>query len=167
MAPTSLLILDVDGVMTGGRLPYSAAGNEIKAFYVQDGGAVGLWQAAGGVVAVISGRESRAVDARAKDLGIEMLVQGVPDKVPAYETFCRQAGVSDEAVCVIGDDFLDIAPMQRCGYPIAVANAIPQVKRAARYVPRRRGGDGAIAVAVERVLRRNGVWAAATARFSE
>ncbi len=158
LSSIKLLILDVDGVMTTGALGYCAAGNEEKTFYVQDGGAIALWKKAGGTVAIISGRKSEAVEARGRDLGIATVVQGVHDKVPVYETVCRQAGVSDEEVSFVGDALLDIEPMRRCGYPIAVANALARVKRVARYVTRRRGGEGAVAEAVEQLLRHNGVW---------
>lgn len=144
--------------MTTGELPYTAAGQETKAFYVQDGGAIRLWQSAGGSVAIISGRDSKAVIARAKDLDIHLVIQGVPDKTPAYERVCQEVGVSDKEVGVVGDDLLDLALLRRCGYPIAVANAIPRVKRAARYVTRREGGQGAVTEVVERLLRSNGTW---------
>ena len=126
---------------------------------------MGVWGGAGGITAIVSGRESKAVNARAKDLDIQTVVQGVPDKMPAYETICQQAGMSDAEVCVVGDDLLDLEPMRRCGYPIAVANAVPLVKRAARYVTRRAGGKGAVADAVERLLRHNGSWSEAMARW--
>jgi 3-deoxy-D-manno-octulosonate 8-phosphate phosphatase (KDO 8-P phosphatase) len=158
LASIKLLILDVDGVLTSGELPYDADGNEIKTFYVQDGGAIRLWQTCGGTAAILSGRQSPAVIARAKDLGINFVIQGVADKLPAYEGLCRQAGASDQETAFIGDDFLDLPPMRRCGYPIAPANAVPMVKRAARYVTRRPGGRGAVAEAVERLLRHNGTW---------
>jgi 3-deoxy-D-manno-octulosonate 8-phosphate phosphatase (KDO 8-P phosphatase) len=166
LARIKLLILDVDGVLTGGELPYDAKGNETKTFYVQDGGAVRLWGRFGGIAAIISGRRSPAVDARAKDLGISFVLQDVADKLPAYEALCRRAAVDDEQVCFVGDDLLDVPPMRRCGFAIATANALPAVKRAARYVTRRRGGQGAVAEAVERLLRHNGDWprAAATGR---
>lgn len=162
MAPIKLLILDVDGVLTGGELPYNADGSETKTFYVQDGGAIRLWQKMGGQVAVISGRKSPAVEARVKDLGIALVIQGVDDKLPAYEALCRQANVTDDEVSFMGDDLLDLPPMLRCGYAIAPANALPLAKRAARYVTRRSGGQGAVAEAVERLLRHNGVWSLAT-----
>ncbi|MBN2563540.1 MAG: HAD hydrolase family protein [Phycisphaerae bacterium] len=161
-----LLILDVDGVLTTGELPYCAAGSEVKVFHVQDGGAIRLWQAAGGVVAVISGRESPAVAARAKDLGIDFVAQGVVDKLPAYEAACREVGLTDAEVSVVGDDLPDLPPMRRCGYPIAVANAVPLVKRAARHVTQRRGGEGAVAEAIERLLRHDGMWSNTTARWT-
>jgi 3-deoxy-D-manno-octulosonate 8-phosphate phosphatase (KDO 8-P phosphatase) len=157
----ALLILDVDGVLTDGGLPYSADGNEIMHFHVQDGGAIRLWQRMGGVVALLSGRTSPAVAARAKDLGISLVLQGVADKLPAYEELCRTVGFTDTRVCVMGDDLLDVPPMQRCGYSVAPSNALPVVKRVATYVTRQRGGAGAVAEAVERLLRLNGTWSAA------
>ncbi len=165
MATIKLLILDVDGVMTDGRLPYDADGCEIKTFYVQDGGGIHLWQSAGGEVAVISGRQSPAALTRCKELGIRQVVQGVADKLPAYEAIRREASINDDAVGFIGDDLLDVPPMRRCGYPIAVENAVPAVKRVAHYVTQRRGGEGAIAEAIERLMRHNGTWSAALARF--
>jgi len=153
-----LLILDVDGVLTSGRLPYDAAGNEVKTFYVQDGGAIRLWQQAGGEVAIISGRESPAVNARAKDLGIQTVRQNVRDKLPVFEAICRDRGIAEPQTAFVGDDIVDIGPMRRCGYPIAVANAAPLVKRAALYVTRREGGLGAVTESVEHLLRRNGDW---------
>lgn len=150
-----LLILDVDGVLTTGALSYGAEGEAAKVFYVQDGGALRRWQAAGGLLALISGRESEAVAARAKELGIESVVQGVSEKVAAYERVCREAGVADAETSFVGDDELDLSPMRRCGYPIAVANAVARVKRAARYVTRRAGGEGAVSEVVERLLRHN------------
>jgi len=160
-----LLILDVDGVMTTGALSYDAGGSEEKTFFVQDGGAIRLWQRTGGLVAIISGRHCPAVEARAKDLDIATVVQGVPEKLSAYQTICRRAGVTDEQVSFVGDALLDLEPMGLCGYPIAVANALPRVKRAARYVTRRRGGEGAVAEAVERLFRHNGTWSEATAQW--
>jgi 3-deoxy-D-manno-octulosonate 8-phosphate phosphatase (KDO 8-P phosphatase) len=153
-----LLILDVDGVLTNGGLPYEADGNEIKVFHVQDGSAIKRWRAAGGLVAIISGRQSPAIISRAKDLGIAHVEQGVADKLPVFEEICAMTGVDAENAAVIGDDLLDLAPMGRCGYSIAVANAVAEVKRAASYVTRRRGGEGAVAEAIERLLRRNGTW---------
>jgi 3-deoxy-D-manno-octulosonate 8-phosphate phosphatase (KDO 8-P phosphatase) len=160
-----LLILDVDGVLTDGRLPYDLEGGERKTFFVQDGGAVRLWLSFGGTAAVISGRKSPVVEARCKELEIERVVQGVSEKMSAYETIRDEAMVTDDAIAYVGDDLLDIAPMQRCGYPIAVANALPAVKRVARHVTRRRGGEGAVAEAVERILRHNGTWHAAMNRI--
>lgn len=152
----TLLMLDVDGVLTTGALPYDGDGNVVKSFHVQDGAGMRAWRLAGGVAAIVSGRESPAVRRRAEDLGISLVWQGVADKLPVFEALCRDVGVRPEAACVVGDDTLDLAPMKVCGYPIAVANAVPAVKRAARFVTRRRGGEGAVREAIDRLLRLNG-----------
>lgn len=151
--PIRLIILDVDGVLTGGELPYGVEGCTEKTFHVQDGGAIRRWHDAGGVTAIISGRHSPAVSRRAEELGICLLAEGVSDKLPAYEDFMRRTGMRDEDICYVGDDLLDLPPMRRCGLPVAVANALPQVKRAAALVTRRRGGEGAVAEVVSRLLR--------------
>jgi 3-deoxy-D-manno-octulosonate 8-phosphate phosphatase (KDO 8-P phosphatase) len=163
--PIKLLILDVDGVMTTGDLPYGPAGVEVKTFFVQDGGAIRLWQSAGNFMGIISGREAPAVLARARDLGITFIRQGVRDKLPPYEEACRQFNVTDAQVAFVGDDWLDLPPMRRCGYPIAVANAAPLVKRTARYVTRRGGGQGGVNEAVERLFRHNTQWSAVVSKW--
>ncbi len=153
-----LLILDVDGVLTGGELPYLDAGGEVKAFHVQDGTAIKLWRKTGGLTAILSGRNTEAVTRRAKDLGVDAVLQGVKDKIPAYEELAGRFSVGDEQIAVVGDDWMDVPLLERCGYGVAVANALPVVKRAAKYVTRRRGGEGVVAEVVERLLRRNGAW---------
>lgn len=158
LTPIRLLILDVDGVLTAGELPYEAAGNIEKVFYVQDGGAIRNWQRMGGQMAIISGRTSPAVTTRAKDLGVTHLHMAVTDKLPVFEALTTETGIAPSETAFMGDDLLDLAPMRRCGYPIAPANAVPIVKRAARYVTRRPGGAGAVHEAIERLMRLNGWW---------
>ena len=164
LALTTLLILDVDGVLTDGRLTYMRAGaDNPKTFFVQDGYAIKLWQRCGGGVAIISGRESRPVSRRAKELGIEHVHLGVHDKIRAYEEVLAAVGCSDEAVAYVGDDLPDLAPMRRCGFAVAVANAVGEVKRVADYITRRPGGAGAVAEVIELLLRKQGKWSQAVA----
>jgi len=160
-----LLILDVDGVLTDGSVLMTGDGDSpdravtlAKAFYVQDGCAVKLWQRCGGSVALLSGRKEAAVARRAAELGIIEVRTGIADKLGGYETILASAGCSDAVVAYVGDDLPDLRPMARCGTPIAVANAAPAVKRAAAYVTRRRGGNGAVAEAVEWLLRSGNRW---------
>jgi 3-deoxy-D-manno-octulosonate 8-phosphate phosphatase (KDO 8-P phosphatase) len=160
-ATVSLLILDVDGVLTDGRLAFDAQGQTVKTFHVRDGGALRLWKQAGGRTALLSSRASPAVARRAEELGIDAVVQGANDKLSAYDSLCRRFGVGDAEVCYVGDDLVDLAVMRRCGLPIAVADAAAAVKRQADFVTRRGGGRGAVAEVVERLLRRNGQWEAA------
>jgi len=154
----TLLILDVDGVLTSGGIAFLPDGDDAKTFHVQDGCAIKLWQRSGGVAAILSGRRSATVEERAKELGIELIETGLADKLDGYQRIVTRAGVADEAVCVVGDDLPDLPPMQRAGLSIAVANAVPGVKRAADYVTRRAGGMGAVAEVVEHLLRLDGRW---------
>ncbi len=154
-----LLILDVDGVLTDGRLVMPESGGLVKAFHVLDGGAIRLWQESGRRVGLLTARRSPVVDRRAAELGVALIEQGSDDKLAGYRAMCAQAGVPDEGVCYVGDDFLDLAPLRRCGYPVAVANAAPEVKRVARYVTERPGGSGAVREVVRHLLVRVGAWA--------
>jgi 3-deoxy-D-manno-octulosonate 8-phosphate phosphatase (KDO 8-P phosphatase) len=160
-----LLILDVDGVLTNGSVLMTGNGDSAgttvtlaKAFYVQDGYALKLWQRCGGRVALLSGWAEAAVARRAAELGIEHVHTGIADKLGGYDAILASVGCRDAAVAYVGDDLPDLGPMARCGFPIAVANAAPAVKRAAVYVTRRRGGDGAVAEAVEWLLRSSRRW---------
>ncbi len=153
-----LLILDVDGVLTDGRLTTTVNGEAGKTFHVHDGCAIKLWLRSGGMAAVLSGRRSAEVARRAAELGIEWVRMGVTDKLEAYEAILAAAGCDDCEVAYFGDDLPDLPPMSRCGFPAAVANAVPTVKRTAEYVTRRQGGSGAVAELVELLLRRQGLW---------
>ena len=153
-----LLVLDVDGVLTDGRITPAASGEWTKAFYVQDGCALKLWQRLGGKIALLSGRAEEAIDRRAAELGIEWVRRDVTDKLSAYRAVLASAGCGDAEVSYVGDDLPDLAPMGCCGFPVAVANAAPAVKRAALYVTRHQGGGGAVAEVVELLLRKQERW---------
>lgn len=155
-----LVILDVDGVLTGGGIAFTADGEDAKVFNVQDGCAIKLWQRSGGAVAILSGRHSQTIPARARELGVELIEMGCAVKVEGYERITRASRVDDPAVCVVGDDLPDMAPMRRAGYSVAVHNALPAVKRVADYVTRRPGGAGVVAEIVEHLLRRQSAWTA-------
>jgi len=160
-AAVRLLILDVDGVMTDGRIWMDETGNRMRGFCVQDGTAIRLWQRAGLAVGVVTAKTSEAVARRVKDLDITLFVYGNENKLVGFERVVKDAGCSPREVCYVGDDVLDLAPMRRCGYPIAVANAVPAVKTEAAYVTARSGGEGAIHEVVEHLLRASGRWDAA------
>ena len=149
-----LLILDVDGVLTDGRIVTDPGGDPRKSFHVQDGYAIKIWQRCGGEAAILSGRADRVVTQRAAELGIEWVHVGALDKLQAYESILAEAGCTDSNVAYVGDDLPDLGPMARCAFPIAVANAVPAVKRASVYVTRVSGGLGAIAEVVELLLRK-------------
>ncbi len=156
-----LLILDVDGVLTDGRVTLGAQSQGEKAFYVQDGCAIKLWQRCGGKVAILSGRDEDSIRKRAAELGIACVHTGVTDKRRGYASLLEEFQLTDEQVGYVGDDLPDLGPLERCGYAVAVANAVAPVKRAAAFVTGRRGGDGAVAEVVEVLLRLQGKWSGA------
>lgn len=149
-----LLILDVDGVLTDGRIRVAADGEATKSFHVHDGSAIKAWQSFGGKVAVLSGRAEESITRRANELGIECVHTGVTDKLLAYDAILSSTSCGDAAVAYVGDDLPDLQPMGRCAFPVAVANAVPAVKRAAAYVTRRCGGAGAVAEVIEFLIRK-------------
>lgn len=139
-----LLILDVDGVMTDGRLHYDAEGREFKTFHVRDGYGIKRIMSAGIAVAVISGRRSGSAAGRMADLGIRHVMLGRGDKAAALEELLATLGIPAESTACIGDDEPDLPVMQRVALPIAVADCHPSVARAAVWRTSLPGGSGAV-----------------------
>jgi 3-deoxy-D-manno-octulosonate 8-phosphate phosphatase (KDO 8-P phosphatase) len=156
--PIRLMIFDVDGVLTDGRVIYHDDGSEIKAFDVQDGHGIKLLQRAGIEVALITGRSCRAVAHRAAGLGIKQVYQGALDKLEAYAKLLAETGLRDEEIGFMGDDLIDIPLLRRVGFAVAVPNAVPHVMPYAHYVTRARGGHGACREVCELLLWVQGLW---------
>ncbi|MGH9382237.1 MAG: KdsC family phosphatase [Thermoanaerobaculia bacterium] len=152
------LLLDVDGVLTDGRLLYSRSGESLKQFHVRDGLAVRLAAQAGLKVGVLSGRASAALARRASDLGFDAVMTGRKDKGPAFAEFLERYGTDGERVAYIGDDLPDLEVLGRCGLALAPADAVPEVRAAVHRVLQHRGGDGAVREAVELILKARGDW---------
>ena len=153
-----LLALDVDGVMTDGRLYYHDDGTETKAFDVRDGHGIKMLKHAGIETVLISGRSSPLVEKRAADLGIEDVAQGVRDKVPILESFLEKRKLSMEVVAFVGDDVVDISLMTRAGFAVAVADASEHLFDMAHYVTLAPGGRGAVREVAELILGVQGKW---------
>jgi 3-deoxy-D-manno-octulosonate 8-phosphate phosphatase (KDO 8-P phosphatase) len=151
-AAVRLLVLDVDGVLTDGRLHYGARGEVLKSFHVRDGHGIRALRAAGIEIAVISGRRSAAVARRCRELGIRHLMQGVPDKLAAFAGLVRRLKVQPAECACIGDDVPDIPLMRAVGLSYAVADAHPAAKRAARRATSHKGGSGAVREVCDRLL---------------
>ena len=166
-AKIKLLVLDVDGVLTDGSIVYTDAGAEIKSFHVRDGSAIKIWREAGGTVAILSGRRSAAVDRRALELGISVVVQGASEKLAAFERILNETGFRAEQACAVGDDLPDLPVLMCCGLGVAVADACLEVREAAQYVTAAPGGRGAVREVVEWLLRGRGQWAGVVDRFRE
>ncbi len=157
-AKIKLFISDVDGVLTRGEIILDANGLEYKAFHVRDGHGIKLLMRAGVEVALITGRNSKVVDVRARELGIEHVIQGAKEKLPAYQELKDRLGVVDEEVAYIGDDNVDLPVMRRVGLSIAVADAEPYVREAADFVTERGGGQAAVREAIDLILKARGDW---------
>jgi 3-deoxy-D-manno-octulosonate 8-phosphate phosphatase (KDO 8-P phosphatase) len=139
-----LLVLDVDGVLTDGRLYLSAAGEELKVFHVRDGSGLVAAQRAGIAVAIISGRDSAAVTRRAAELGIRHVRQGVSDKGAELDRLLAELGVAAEHAACVGDDTPDLPMLRRVGLAVAVADAHPAAREAAHWTTPSKGGLGAV-----------------------
>lgn len=163
-----LLLLDVDGVMTNGTLHYDGEGRETKSFHVWDGLAVRILKNTLGIpTAIVSGRGSISVIRRAEDLGIEEVHLQIKDKKASLETIMKKFSVRAEEICGVGDDIVDLPFLTRVGLPIAPANAHPEAKKAAVYVTKARGGDGAVRETVELILQSRGEWQKVLDRYCE
>jgi 3-deoxy-D-manno-octulosonate 8-phosphate phosphatase (KDO 8-P phosphatase) len=164
-AKIELLLLDVDGVLTDGSIVYTADGVEIKRFHVRDGSGLKFWHNRGKRSAILSGRKSSAVVLRAAELGVGPVLQGRPDKLPAFEALLAETGLRPEQVCAVGDDLPDLPVLRRAGLAVAVADACPEVRTAADYVTAAPGGRGAVRDAVEWLLKLQGLWDATVNQF--
>jgi 3-deoxy-D-manno-octulosonate 8-phosphate phosphatase (KDO 8-P phosphatase) len=153
-----LLILDVDGVLTDGRIVYAEYGDELKFFDVQDGAGLVFWSRVGLKSAIVTARTSRLLKRRAKELHIDFLAQGHQLKLATYQHLLKHYRLNDPQVCVIGDDLMELPMLRRAGLAVAVANAVEDVKRASHYVTRRSGGRGAVREVIDLVLRAKGLW---------
>jgi 3-deoxy-D-manno-octulosonate 8-phosphate phosphatase (KDO 8-P phosphatase) len=147
-----MLLLDVDGVMTDGGILLGSDSIEIKRFHVHDGMGIALAKAAGILIGILTGRDSEAVRRRAKELEIDEIQQGAIDKEKGYEAILKKYGLKDEEIAYVGDDLLDIPILRRAGLSICVANGVEEAKKVSHYVTRKKGGEGAVREAVEKIL---------------
>jgi 3-deoxy-D-manno-octulosonate 8-phosphate phosphatase (KDO 8-P phosphatase) len=152
------LLFDVDGVLTDGRLVYGADGEQWKVFDVRDGQGLKLAQRDGLKVGLLSGRESRALEARALEIGVDALVMNRADKAAAFGEFLGAHATTAGRVAYMGDDLVDLPVLLACGLSFAPADAVPEVGSRVHHVLSRPGGRGAVREMVEVVLRARGAW---------
>lgn len=160
-----LIIFDVDGVMTDGRLIIGDDGQEYKAFNSQDGLGMKLLKASGVEMAIITGRTSNVVTKRAESTGIGHFYQGVEDKLEAFLDLAKKAGFSHEQCAFMGDDVVDLPPMRRCGLALTVPAAPALVKQHAHYVTAREAGHGAVREVCELIMQAQGTYDAQMAQY--
>ncbi|HEX3658496.1 MAG TPA: HAD hydrolase family protein [Pirellulales bacterium] len=153
-----LILSDVDGVLTDGSIVFNNEGIESKRFHIRDGLAIKLWARAGGKFGVLTGRNSHIVNLRSAELGIEIVRQGVENKLAAMKEILAELRLEPAQVCYIGDDLPDLAPMRAAGLAITVPEAAAEVRSAAGYVTKQSGGHGAVREAIEVILKAQGRW---------
>ena len=151
-----MIISDIDGVWTDGSFYIGTDGQEFKKFNVNDGVGVAMAKAAGYKIALISGRYSPATEYRAKELNIEDVYNGGLNKITAYEELKRKYNLIDSEIAYVGDDLIDIQVMEKVGIPIAVANAITNVKEISTYITKTAGGYGAFRESVSWIIEQQG-----------
>jgi len=164
-AQIQLVIFDVDGVLTDGRLYLGNDGNEYKSFHIRDGHGIKMLLDAGVEVAIISGRRAASVERRMTDLGIRHAYLGVQDKLAAFDSLLVRLGLTAEQVAFVGDDLIDLPVMARVGLAIAVRDADPFVRQHAHWQTPSRGGRGAARDVCELLLEARGQLAAARSRY--
>lgn len=160
-----LLILDVDGVMTDGRIIMDDEGHEIKNFHVRDGHGIKVLQRYGIKVALLTGRKSRVVEYRARDLDIKDVYQKVYNKKEVFEKILRKYKLSAGEAAFIGDDIIDVPVLKSVGFSVAVADALDVVKKSVDYVTENKGGNGAVREICEMILKAQGKWPEIAARY--
>ncbi|MDX9910842.1 MAG: HAD hydrolase family protein [Phycisphaerales bacterium] len=155
-AGVTLLVLDVDGVLTDGSILLDEAGRELKRFNVRDGFGIKLWQRAGLHLALVTGRGGPALAARARELAIEHVREGVGDKAAAIRELAQGLGVAMESVGVMGDDWPDLPAMDVSGYAMCPGDADARVLARSDWISTRPGGHGAVREAIEHLLSARG-----------
>jgi 3-deoxy-D-manno-octulosonate 8-phosphate phosphatase (KDO 8-P phosphatase) len=160
-----LVIFDVDGVLTDGRIVLDSEGREMKFFHVQDGSGIALLHEVGIQTALITGRSSPVVDLRARELGIKEVHQNVRNKLAVYLDILQRLGLVDAEVCYMGDDLLDVPILRRAGFSAAPANARQEVKATAQWISKSPGGRGAVRELCDKILQDSGRWERIETRY--
>ncbi len=160
-----MFIMDVDGVLTDGRIILGSQGEEFKFFYVQDGTGIVLAHRAGLKTAIISARKSEATERRARELGVNDVYQVEDSKEEAYEKILQDYRLQDEEVAYIGDDLHDLPLLKRVGLAVSVPNGRDEVKEIAHWTTKAAGGQGAVREALEVILKSQGKWEEVTKKY--
>jgi 3-deoxy-D-manno-octulosonate 8-phosphate phosphatase (KDO 8-P phosphatase) len=163
--PIKLLILDVDGVLTDGRIVMDNNGIESKFFHVRDGHGLKMLSRTGVRLAFLTGRESRVVAHRAADLGVDIVHQGAKNKIEVYEGIINELGLSDHEVAMAGDDIVDLPVMRRVGLAMCPSDAIDEIKAVCHLISALPGGRGAVREMVEALMKAQDTWEKVTARY--
>lgn len=162
-----LLILDVDGVLTDGSIILDGNDNELKSFHVRDGHGIKMAMRSGIRIALITGRYSRVVERRARELGIKEVFQKCYDKRVAYGQLAEKYSLDHTEIAYIGDDIVDIPVLKICGFSVAVADADEEVKAFVQMITKQCGGRGAVREVCDFILKAKGLWKDVIDGYSE
>ena len=161
-----VLAMDVDGVMTDGRIVYDGEGKELKFFDVQDGFGITLLNRTGIKSVIVTAKKSRIVKLRARDMKVARAYQGYSDKLKPFKKILKKFRVLPEEVCFIGDDLIDIPILKRAGFAVAVSNAVDEVKECVHHTTQKPGGRGAVREICEIILKSQGKWDEITRKYT-
>lgn len=153
-----MLLLDVDGVLTDGRIIYDSQGRDSKFFDVHDGLGVYLLGRMGIKTILITAKGSECIKPRAKDMRVEAVYENILPKVKVFEKVRKEFGLQDDDICFVGDDLVDLSALKRAGLPVATRNACAEIKKVALYVTQKNGGRGAVREVAEVILKAKGLW---------
>ncbi|MCK4463035.1 MAG: HAD hydrolase family protein [Candidatus Omnitrophica bacterium] len=160
-----LLLLDVDGVLTDGRIIYGTYGDELKNFDVNDGLGMMLVKRAGIRCAIITAKGSTVVKKRARDLKVDKVYSNFHYKIKALKNITKKFKIKNEEICFVGDDIIDVPILKRIGLAIAVPNAMDEVKEIAHYITKKNGGRGAVREVCDILLKAQGKWEETTRKY--
>ncbi len=153
-----LLMLDVDGVLTDGRIVYDSSGRDMKFFDVHDGLGVYLLQKAGIPTVLVTAKGSRTIKPRARDMRVAEVYADISPKTAILDKVLRKYKVGIDEICFVGDDLVDLCLMKKVGFPVAVFNAAVEIKQVSAYITLKPGGRGAVREVVELILKARGKW---------
>jgi 3-deoxy-D-manno-octulosonate 8-phosphate phosphatase (KDO 8-P phosphatase) len=162
-----MLVLDVDGVLTDGKLVYGTYGDEIKNFNVNDGLGMFLVKRSGLKCVILTAKASRVVRKRAKELKVDKVYDNFHYKLEAFNKILRKFRLSPEEICFVGDDLIDMPVLKRSGLAVCPPNAVDEVKDAAHFITDKSGGAGAVREVCDLLLRAQGLWEKVTAKYYE
>jgi len=153
-----MILMDVDGVLTDGKISFTSSGREIKSFDIQDGMGITLARKAGLKTGIITGRTSTIVERRAAELHMDVIFQGAEEKTESYQKIKKQFELSDEQICYIADDLPDILVLKQVGFSVAVQNARKEVKDICSFITQNSGGNGAVRETIELILKKQNLF---------
>ena len=166
-ARVKVFVVDIDGVMTDGRIIYSGYGDELRFFDVQDGFGITLLNRAGIKTVIVTAGKSKIVKHRARDLKVTKTYHGFMNKIEPFNDLLKHFKVTPEEVCFMGDDLIDIPILKRVGFAVAVSNAVDDAKKAAHHITASKGGRGAVREICDLILKSQGKWDLVTSKYFE